>query len=95
MRGWANNVWGVAYRLCTRAQNGSVNCAPFNFHTSVKVSDSKPEPVFDILKLLPEMMRSLHLVEKTISVFDTPGERIVKEPQGVTKKLLKVSEFVH
>ena len=48
MRGWANNVWGVAYRSCTRAQNGRVNCAPFNFRTSFKASDSEPEPVFDV-----------------------------------------------
>ena len=48
MRGWANNVWGVAYRSCTRAQNDRVNCAPFNFRTSVKASDSEPEPVFDV-----------------------------------------------
>ena len=38
----------MAYRLCTRAQNARVNCAPFNFRTSVKASDSEPEPVFDI-----------------------------------------------
>ena len=50
MRGWANNVWGVAYRSCTRAQNGRENCALFNVRTSVKASDSEPEPVFDILK---------------------------------------------
>ena len=48
MRGWANNVWGVAYSSCTRAQNDRVNCAPFNFRTSVKASDSEPEPVFDV-----------------------------------------------
>ena len=48
MRGWANNVWGVVYRSCTRAQNGRVNCAPFNFRTSFKASDSEPEPVFDV-----------------------------------------------
>ena len=107
MRGGANNVWGMAYRSCTRAQNGGVNCAPFNFRTSVKASDSEPELVFDVLlKLLPEMMRYRHLVEKIISVLDTPGERISSalksggrlhhrdKPQAVTKKLLKVSEII-
>ena len=82
-------------------------CA-FNFRTSVKASDSEPELVFDVfLKLLPEMMRYMHLVKKKISVFDTPGERISSvlksdgrlhhcdKPQAVTKKQLKVSEFVH
>ena len=77
MRGWANNVWGVAYRSCTRAQNGRVNCAPFNFRTSVKASDSEPEPVFDVfLKTAARNDEVSALGRKTISVFDTPGERI-------------------
>ena len=94
----------MAYRSCTRAQNGRVNSAPFNFRTSVKASDSEPEPVFDVLlKLLPEMMRYRHLVEKTISMLDTLGERRSSalksggrlyhrdKPQAVTKKLLEVN----
>ena len=53
-----------------------------NFPKSVKanfLSDSEYAPVlFDVfIKLLPEMTRYLHLVEKkTISLFDIPGERI-------------------
>ena len=61
MWGWASNVWGVAYRSSTRV--------PFNFRTSVKASDSEPEPVFDVfLKTAARNDEVLHLVEKTIYV---------------------------
>ena len=76
-------------RVRRMAENG----APFNFRTSVKASDSKPEPVLDVfLKIAGRNDEVSTLGRKDDFRVRYPRRAnifCVKEPQGVTKKLLK------